>query len=183
MENMNVAIIGDKFMGKAHSNAWIQARHFFDVPIKPILKVACGRNESQLKDFAENWGWEEIETDWKKVIAREDIDIIDVSTPTYLHHDMVIEAAKAGKHIYCEKPMALNFTQAREMYDAVKESGVKHYINFNYRRCPAIVLAKEMIDEGRIGKIYHWRACYLQSWIMDPNFPLTWHLRKETAGA
>ncbi|MBN1835090.1 MAG: Gfo/Idh/MocA family oxidoreductase [Spirochaetales bacterium] len=183
MKSLNVAIIGDKFMGKAHSNAWIQARHFFEIPIRPVLKVACGRNESQLKEFAENWGWEETETDWKKVIARKDIDIIDVSTPTFLHHDMVIEAAKAGKHIYCEKPMALNYKQAKEMYDAVKKSRGKHYINFNYRRCPAIVLAKELIEEGRLGTIYHWRGCYLQSWIMDPGFPLTWHLRQETAGA
>jgi predicted dehydrogenase len=183
MKSLNVAIIGDKFMGKAHSNAWIQAQRFFDLPIRPVLKVACGRNSSQLKEFAANWGWQEVETDWKKVVARDDIDIVDVSTPTYLHHDMVIEAARAGKHIYCEKPMALNFAQAREMYDAVKKSPGKHYINFNYRRCPAIVLAKEIIGEGKLGTIYHWRGCYLQSWIMDPGFPLTWHLRKETAGA
>jgi predicted dehydrogenase len=183
MKTMNVAIIGDKFMGKAHSNAWRQAPLFFDVPIVPVQKVACGRNKDQLGEFASRWGWEETETDWRKVIERKDIDIIDISTPTYLHHDMVIAAAKAGKHIFCEKPMALSYAEAKEMYDAAKKSAGKHYINFNYRRCPAIVLAKEIIDEGKLGRIYHWRGCYLQSWIMDPDFPLTWHLRKETAGA
>ncbi len=183
MKSMNVAIIGDKFMGKAHSNAWRQAGLFFDVPIAPVLKVACGRNAGQLKEFAARWGWAEVETDWKKVIARKDIDIVDISTPTYLHHQMVIEAARAGKHIFCEKPMALNYAEAREMYEAARKSPGKHYINFNYRRCPAIVLAKQLIDEGKLGRIYHWRGWYLQSWIMDPGFPLTWHLRKETAGA
>jgi predicted dehydrogenase len=183
VKSANVAIIGDKFMGKAHSNAWRQARHFFDVSVRPVLKVACGRNAAQLKEFADNWGWEETDTDWKRVVARKDIDIVDVSTPTFLHHDVVIAAARAGKHIYCEKPMALNYAEAKEMYEAVKKSPGVHYINFNYRRCPAIVLAKELIDESRLGRIYHWRGCYLQSWIMDQSFPLTWHLRKETAGA
>jgi predicted dehydrogenase len=183
MKSMNVAIIGDKFMGKAHSNAWRQAGLFFDIPITPVLKVACGRNAGQLKEFAARWGWAEVETDWKKVIARKDIDIVDVSTPTYLHHDMVIAAAKAGKHIFCEKPMALSYAEAKEMYAAVEKGAGTHYINFNYRRCPAIVLARQLIEQGKVGRIYHWRGCYLQSWIMDPSFPLTWHLRKETAGA
>ena len=111
MKTINVAIIGDKFMGKAHSNAWRQAPLFFDVPIVPVQKVACGRNKEQLGEFARRWGWEETETDWRKVIERKDIDIIDISTPTYLHHDMVIAAAKAGKHIFCEKPMALSYAE------------------------------------------------------------------------
>jgi predicted dehydrogenase len=183
MKTMNVAIIGDKFMGKAHSNAWKQAPYFFDLPIQPVLKVACGRNAEQLKDFARRWGWEEVESDWRKVVGRKDIDIIDVSTPTWLHHDIVIEAAKAGKHIYCEKPMAISYREAKEMYQAAKAAKGRHYINFNYRRCPAIMLAKRLVDEGKIGRIYHWRGAYLQSWIMDPTFPLTWHLRKDTAGA
>jgi predicted dehydrogenase len=183
MKTMNVAILGDKFMGKAHSNAWTQARRFFDLPIQPVLQVACGRNAEELKSFAANWGWAEVETDWRKVVGRKDVDIIDVSTPTYLHHDMVIEAAKAGKHIFCEKPMAISYKEAREMYQAAKAGKGKHYINFNYRRCPAVQLAKRLIEEGRLGRLYHWRGAYLQSWIMDPSFPLTWHLRKETAGA
>ena len=183
MKTMNVAILGDKFMGKAHSNAWKQARHFFDLPIQPVLKVACGRNAGELQSFAANWGWAEVETDWRKVVGRKDVDIIDVSTPTYLHHDMVIEAAKAGKHIFCEKPMAISYREAKEMYQAAKAGKGKHYINFNYRRCPAVMLAKRLIEEGKLGRLYHWRGAYLQSWIMDPSFPLTWHLRKETAGA
>jgi predicted dehydrogenase len=183
MRTLNVAILGDKFMGKAHSNAWTQARRFFDLPVQPVLKVACGRNAGELKSFAENWGWAETETDWRKVVGRKDVDIVDVSTPTYLHHDMVIEAAKAGKHIFCEKPMAISYREAKEMYQAAKAGKGKHYINFNYRRCPAVLLAKKLIEEGKLGRLYHWRGAYLQSWIMDPEFPLTWHLRKENAGA
>jgi predicted dehydrogenase len=183
MKKMNVAIIGDKFMGKAHSNAWRQAGLFFDIPITPVLKVACGRNAEQLGEFAARWGWAEVETDWKKVMARKDIDIVDISTPTFLHRDMVVAAARAGKHIFCEKPMALSYAEAKEMHEEAKKGAGKHYINFNYRRCPAIVLARQLIDEGKIGRIYHWRGWYLQSWIMDPSFPLTWHLRAETAGA
>jgi len=183
MKTLNVAILGDKFMGKAHSNAWTQARRFFDLPIQPVLQVACGRNAGELKSFAANWGWAEVETDWRKVVGRKDVDIVDVSTPTYLHHDMVIEAAKAGKHIFCEKPMAISYKEAREMYQAAKAGKGRHYINFNYRRCPAVQLAKRLIEEGKLGRLYHWRGAYLQSWIMDPDFPLTWHLRKETAGA
>ena len=182
-KELNVAIIGTKFMGKAHSNAWLNAPHFFDMETKPVLKVACGRNEADLKAFAERWGWQEVETDWRKVAARDDIDIVDISVPTSLHHDVAIAAAKAGKHIFCEKPFALTVAEAREMLEAAEAAGVVHYLNHNYRRVPAIRLAKRLIDEGRIGRIFHWRGTYLQDWIVDPNFPLTWHLRKETAGA
>lgn len=183
MREMNVAIIGYKFMGKAHSNAWKNVTNFFDVPFKPVLKVACGRDKDAVKAFAENWGWEEIETDWKKVIEREDIDIIDISTPPSLHYPIALAAAKAGKHIFCEKPIALNSEEALKMYEAAEEAGVVHYLNHNYRRCPAVMLAKEMIDDGKLGKIYHWRGCYLQSWTLDPEFPLTWHMQKEIAGS
>jgi len=183
MKELNVGIVGYKFMGKAHSNAWIKAPLFFDLPMKPVMKVACGRHEEPLREFARRWGWQEIETDWKKMVARDDIDIIDVSLPQYLHHDVAIEAAKAGKHIFCEKPLALSYKQAKEMYEVAEKAKVKHYLNHNYRRCPAVRLAKRLIDEGRIGQIYHWRGAYLQSWITDPNFPLTWHLKKETAGS
>ena len=118
MKTMNVAIIGTKFMGKAHSNAWLNAPRFFDMGIKPVLKVACGQNEAELKAFAERWGWEETETDWRKVMERDDVDIVDISVPTYLHRDIAVAAAKAGKHIFCEKPFALNLDEAREMYEA-----------------------------------------------------------------
>ena len=183
MQKLNVALIGYKFMGKAHSNAWKKAPYFFDTPIEPVLKVACGRHEGSLKAFADRWGWEEIETDWKKVIARDDIDIVDISVPTHLHHEIAVAAARAGKHIFCEKPMALSYQQAKEMYEAAEKNGIIHYLNHNYRRCPAIRLARQLIDEGKIGRIFHWRGAYLQSWIVDPDFPLTWHLQKEKAGA
>ena len=182
MKEMNVAIIGSKFMGKAHSNAWKNVANFFDVPIKPVMKVACGRDVESLQAFADNWGWEEIETDWKKVIEREDIDIVDICAPPNLHAPIAIAAAKAGKHIFCEKPISLNSDEALEMYEAAKEAGVVNYLNHNYRRCPAVMLTKQMIDEGKLGDIYHWRGCYLQSWTMDPNFPLTWHMKKDIAG-
>ncbi len=183
MKKLNVAIIGYKFMGKAHSNAWKNVNNFFDVPIQPVLKVACGRNEEGVQEFADRWGWEEIETDWKKVIERDDIDIIDISTPPALHYEIAIAAAKAGKHIFCEKPISLTSDEALKMYEAAEEAGVTHYLNHNYRRTPAVMLAKQMIDDGKLGKIYHWRGCYLQSWQLDPNFPLTWHLQKEHAGS
>lgn len=180
---MNVAIIGTKFMGKAHSNAWLNAPHFFDMGIKPILKVAVGTDEEATQDFAHRWGWEEASTDWEAVIARDDIDIVDIATPTYLHHDMAIAAAAARKHIFLEKPFALSLAEARDMYKAVLGAGVVHYVNHNYRRVPAVRLAKRLIEEGEIGRIFHWRGAYLQDWIVDPTFPLTWHLRAETAGS
>jgi predicted dehydrogenase len=183
MKKLNVAIIGYKFMGKAHSNAWLRAPYFFDIDAEPVLKVACGRHEEQLREFARRWGWEETDADWRKVVKRKDIDIVDISTPTSLHYEIAIEAAKAGKHIFCEKPMALSYEQAKEMFEVTAKAGVKHYINFNYRRCPAIRLARRLIDEGKIGRVFHWRGAYLQSWIVDPSFPLTWHLRKDSAGA
>jgi len=183
MKTMNVAIIGTKFMGKAHSNAWLNAPRFFDVGIKPVLKVACGRNEKDLRDFADTWGWQDTETDWHKVVERDDVDIVDISVPTYMHHEIAVAAAKAGKHIFCEKPFAITVEEAKEMYETAEEAGIVHYLNHNYRRCPAVRLAKRLIDEGKIGRIFHWRGAYLQDWIVDPDFPLTWHLRKETAGS
>jgi predicted dehydrogenase len=183
MKELNVAIIGYKFMGKAHSNAWKNVNHFFDVPFKPVLKVACGRNEGAVQEFADRWGWEETETDWRKVVERDDIDIIDISTPPDLHYPIALAAAKAGKHIFCEKPISLTADEALKMYEAAEAAGVVHYLNHNYRRCPAVMLAKQMIDEGKLGRIYHWRGCYLQSWWLDPDFPLTWHMRKEIAGS
>ncbi|MDX1414089.1 MAG: Gfo/Idh/MocA family oxidoreductase [Candidatus Promineifilaceae bacterium] len=183
MKSMNVAIIGTKFMGKAHSNAWLNAPRFFDMSIKPVLKVACGRNEADLKDFASCWGWEETETDWRAVIERDDVDIIDISVPTYLHHEIAVAAARAGKHIFLEKPFAITLEEAREMYEEAEKAGIVHYLNHNYRRAPAVRLAKKLIDDGYIGRIFHWRGAYLQDWIVDPEFPLTWHLRQETAGS
>ncbi len=183
MKTVNVAIIGIGFMGKAHSNAWINAARFFDIPFKPVLKVACGRNTASVRAFADTWGWEEVEADWEKTVARPDVDIVDICTPTYLHKDIVIAAARAGKQIFCEKPVALSYAEAKAMYEAAEQAGVLHYLNHNYRRCPAVTFARQLIDEGKIGQIYHWRGAYLQDWIMDPTFSLTWHLQKQYAGA
>jgi predicted dehydrogenase len=145
--------------------------------------VACGRDEGATQAFAQTWGWEEVETDWRKVVERPDVDIIDVSTPTHLHKDIVVAAAKNGKAIFCEKPVALNYAEAREMYEAAQNAGVLHYLNHNYRRTPAVAYARQLIEEGKLGQIFHWRGAYLQDWITDPNFPLTWHLQKKYAGA
>ncbi len=183
MKPVNVAIIGTKFMGKAHSNAWTSAPKFFNLGLQPVLKVACGTDRKGTEEFAQRWGWEEAATDWKQVVERPDVDIIDVSTPTYLHKDIVIAAARNGKAIFCEKPMALSYAEAKQMYEEAEQAGVLHYLNHNYRRTPAIAFAKQMIEAGKLGRIYHWRGTYLQDWITDPDFPLTWHLQSKYAGA
>ena len=183
MKKLNVAIIGAKFMGKAHSSAWSRVHRFFDVPVEPVLKVACGQPDEPLQSFADRWGWESISTDWKETVNRPDVDIVDIAAPTFLHHDVAIEAAKAGKHVFCEKPLCLTVQQAVEMCEAAEKAGIVHYLNHNYRRCPAVSLARQLINEGRLGRLFHWRSAYLQSWIVDPEFPLTWQLRKETAGS
>ena len=182
MKTLNVAIIGTKFMGKAHSNAWANAPRFFEMGIRPVLKVAVGTNAAGAQQLADTWGWEEASTDWRAVVARPDIDIVDIATPTYLHADMAVAAAEAGKHVFLEKPFALSVEQAERMVAAVERANVVHYVNHNYRRAPAVRLAKRLIDDGFIGRIFHWRSAYLQDWIVDPSFPLTWHLRRETAG-
>ncbi|MDQ4140519.1 MAG: Gfo/Idh/MocA family oxidoreductase [Bacteroidota bacterium] len=183
MKMLNVGLIGYKFMGRAHSNAWITAPLFFDITSQPVLKVACGRHEASLKEFAQKWGWEETETDWKKLVMRPDIDIIDIALPQHLHYEIAIAAAKEGKHIFCEKPMAMNSKQAEEMLQVCEDNKVIHYLNHNYRRVPAIAFAKKLIEEGQLGRIFHWRGAYQQDWIVNPKFPLTWQLRKETAQA
>ncbi len=183
MKRMRIGIIGHQFMGRAHSNAWLQAPRFFDLDIEPVLQIACGRRLLPLKEFAENWGWKEIETDWRRVVDRDDIDIIDIAAPQYLHHEIAVAALKAGKHVFLEKPMAMTVEQAQEMEATALISGKVHYLNHNYRRCPAVRLAKNMIDEGKIGRIFHWRGAYLQDWLTDPEFPLTWQLEKEKAGS
>ena len=182
-KTIRVGLIGQKFMGRAHSNAYIKAAKFFDLSPVPEMTAICGRDEVELAAFAKRWGWQSYETDWKKLVARADIDLIDVASPGHLHHDMAIAAAKAGKHVFCEKPLALNLKQAREMLDAVRKAGVVHMLCHNYRCCPAMALAKQMITAGELGEIRHFRATYLQDWLIDPNFPMNWRLRKETAGS
>ncbi len=183
MPDINVALIGYKFMGKAHSNAYRQVRRFFPGKLEPRLKVICGRDPKGLKAAARQFGWEEVETDWRRVVTRKDIDIVDVSSPGHLHCEMAVAAARAGKHIVCEKPLANNLRDAQKMLEAVERTGVKHMIMHNYRKIPAVVLCKELIKEGRLGDIYHYHGAYLQDWIIDPKFPLVWRLEKKYAGS
>lgn len=187
MKTLNVALIGTGFMGRTHSNAYNQAPKFFSLPVHPVMKVVSARNLESLKLFAENFGWESHTTDWKDVISRDDIDIVDICTPNNLHYEMVLEAAKAGKTIICEKPLAMNESEAKEMVEAVEAAGVPNMVMYNYRRVPAVTLAKQLIDEGRLGKVFHYRAKYLQDWTIDPNLPqggnTLWRLDAQVAGS
>jgi len=180
---VNIGMIGYKFMGKAHSNAYRQVWRFLDCPVKPVMKVLCGRSREGVTQAAAQFGWEEVERDWRKVVARPDIDVIDISTGNDTHAAIAVAAAKSGKQIFCEKPLAMNVAEAKKMLAAVEQAGVKHMVNFNYRGVPAVALAKRIIAEGKLGEIYHWRGAYLQDWIIDPDFPLVWRLDKRFAGS
>ncbi len=183
MSEVRVGMIGYKFMGKAHSNAWIRVNQFFNVGVKAVLRAVCGRNESAVRGFAENWGWESVETDWRWLVSRPDIDVVDIATPNDTHAEIAIGAARAGKHIICEKPLGRNLKEARTMLAAARKARIRTMVWHNYRRIPAIQLARRIVEEGRLGRLYHIRAVYLQSFIMDPKFPLIWRLRKEIAGS
>lgn len=161
-ETLGVGMIGQGFMGRAHSNAFQQVNHFFDTPYNLELKVICGRDQEKLAEMARRWGWGESSTHWQDVIERKDVQIVDIATPNHLHAEIAIAAAKAGKIVFCEKPLAMNLEEGRRMADAVLQ--VPNLVWFNYRRVPAIALAKSVIDEGRLGQIFHYRATYLQSW-------------------
>ncbi|MEK8129199.1 Gfo/Idh/MocA family oxidoreductase [Paenibacillus filicis] len=180
---IRLGMVGYKFMGKAHSHAYRDVGMFFQMDAKVTMKAICGRDEAAVKQAAEQFVWESYETDYSALVARDDIDVIDVNAPSNAHKDIVLAAARAGKHVLCEKPLALSLEDAREMLEAVREAGVKHGICFNYRFLPAIQLAKQIIDEGRLGDIHHYRASYLQDWLVDPEFPLAWRLQKEVAGS
>jgi predicted dehydrogenase len=182
-KKVNVGLIGYQFMGKAHSNAYRQVGHFFDLPVDVVMHTICGRNEQAVTKAAQQFGWQNVETDWRKVIENPEIDVIDVSTPGNTHAEIAIAAAKAGKAVFCEKPIGNTLEEAEAMLKAVQEAGVPHAVFHNYRKAPAVALAKRMIAEGKLGTIYHFRATYLQDWIADPNFPLVWRLQKEVAGS
>ncbi|MBM3211876.1 Gfo/Idh/MocA family oxidoreductase [Candidatus Poribacteria bacterium] len=182
-KKVNVGLVGYKFMGKAHSNAYSDVSMFFDVDAVPVMKVICGRDEKGVKAAAAKFGWEEYETSWEKLVKRPDIDLIDITAPSNAHKEIAIGAAEAGKNIFCEKPLALNLADAREILKTAEKAAIKHMINFNYRTAPAVALAKKMIDQGILGKIYHFRGVYLQDWIIDPNFPIVWRLDKNVAGS
>jgi predicted dehydrogenase len=183
MKKLNVAMIGYKFMGKAHSNAWRQAPRFFEMPFEPVMKVICGRNEAEVARAAKVLGWEEHATAWEQVIARRDIDVIDICTPGSTHEPIAIAAAEAGKVVFCEKPLANTLAEAERMLAAVERNGVLHMLCHNYRRAPAVALARQLIDDGLIGKIYHYRGTYLQDWLVNPDFPRVWRLEKAKAGS
>ena len=182
-DTLNIGLVGYKFMGKAHSNAFRKVGMFFEPSLKVNMKAICGRDEEWVKESAEKFGWEGYETSWENLVKRDDIDVIDITAPSNFHKEIAIAAAEAGKHVFCEKPLALNLKDAREMLEVVKKANVKHQIGFNYRFAPAVQLAKKLIDEGKIGKIYHYRAHYLQDFIIDPGFPLVWRLDKDVAGS
>jgi predicted dehydrogenase len=183
-KTINVAMIGYDFMGRAHSNAWRQVKAFFrDSPFEPALKVVVGRNEAKVKEAAHVLGFEEHATRWEEVVARKDIDIVDVCTPGDFHAPIAIAAAEAKKAILCEKPLANTVEEAEKMLAAVKKAGVLHMLCHNYRRCPAVPLAKQIIDSGQIGKVLHYRGVYLQDWPIDPNMPRFWRFEKAKAGS
>jgi predicted dehydrogenase len=183
MKEISVALIGCGFMGKAHSNGYRQMDRFFEGKGKPLMKVICDKDREAVVAARERLGWEEYSTSWRKVIARDDIDLIDIATPGNTHCKIATAAAAAGKHIFCEKPIANSLDEAKLMLRAVNKAGVKHMAGFNYRRVPAVALAKELIRKKRIGRIFHFRAVYLQDWIIDPKFPLVWRLQKPAAGS
>ncbi|HOK79271.1 MAG TPA: Gfo/Idh/MocA family oxidoreductase [bacterium] len=182
-KQINIGLIGYKFMGKAHSHAYKDVSLFFDIPIVPVMKVICGRHDVPLSIAQEKFGWQERITDWKKIISRSDIDLVDITTPPDEHKDIAVEAAKEGKIVFCEKPLANSLKEGYEMLEAVEKYKVKHAICFNYRKLPAVGLAKKLIEQGKLGKIYHMRAVYLQDWILDPEFPLVWRLQRKIAGS
>jgi predicted dehydrogenase len=183
MPTINVALIGYQFMGKAHSNAYRQVARFFNPKLTPRMKVVCGRTPDRVRAAARELGWEEAATDWHEVVERDDIDLVDVCTPGDSHAEIAIAAARAGKAVLCEKPLANSVRDAERMLAAVKKAGVINMICHNYRRAPAVMLAKRLIDAGELGEIRHYRGTYLQDWIADPKFPLVWRLDKKKAGS
>ncbi len=182
-KEVNVGMIGAGFMGKAHSFGYQNCGPIWEPKCVPVMKCLAARREGAVRAAAEQYGWEEYSTDWRKMVRREDIDLVDVSTPNNVHVEQVIAAAEAGKHILCDKPLAMNLDEAKAMYKAVQKAGVKAMCGFTYRFVPATRLAKQMIESGELGEIYHMRAAYLQDWIMDPEFPLVWRLQKKIAGS
>lgn len=183
MEQIRVGMIGYKFMGKAHSHAYRDIPMFFPDVAQPVMQAICGRDPEGVSQAAKQFGWQDYVTDWRALIERDDIDLIDINAPSDMHKEIALAAAKAGKHLLCEKPLALTLQDSREMLAAAEAAGVKHMVGFNYRFAPAVQLARKLIQEGRLGKIYHFRGWFLQDWIIDPDFPLVWRLQKDIAGS
>jgi predicted dehydrogenase len=184
---LNVGIIGYGFMGRTHSNAYRRVSNFFDVPYKPVLKTICGLEEKEAKAFADQWGFESYVTDWRKVMDDKSIDIVDICVPNNYHAELAMAAAQAGKMIICEKPLARTGAEAEPMVQAVEKAGVLNMVSFNYRRIPAVAMAKQLIDSGRLGRIFHYRANFLQDWTISAKVPQggmsTWRLDAKAAGS
>lgn len=184
---LNIGMIGYGFMGKAHSNAYRTVSNFFETEHKPVLKAVCARNKDAAQKFADTWGYESVETDWKALIARDDIDAVDICVPNNLHKEIAIACAEAGKMILCEKPIALNAEEGEEMCQAVEKAGVPNMVWYNYRRVPAVTFAKQIIERGDLGKIFHYRANFLQDWTISEDLPqggaALWRLDVEAAGS
>ena len=187
MKKLNIGLIGCGFMGRTHSNASRKVNNFFDLEYQPVLKAVCDLDEARVKAFAATWGYESCETDWRKLIARKDIDLVDITLPNNLHREVAIAAAKAGKMILCEKPLARNGPEGLKMVQAIEKAGVPNMVSYNYRRIPAVTLAKQLIDEGRLGRIFHYRAKFLQDWTMSKDLPQggpgLWRLDVKVAGS
>lgn len=183
MKQVRIGMIGYKFMGKAHSHAYRDIPMFFPHIAEPVMQAICGRDAEGVSLAAKQFGWSEAVTDWRDLMERSDIDLIDINAPSDMHKSIALAAAKAGKHLFCEKPLALSLKDSREMLEAANAAGVKHMVGFNYRFAPAVQLARKLILEGRLGQIYHFRGWFLQDWIIDPDFPLVWRLQKDIAGS
>jgi predicted dehydrogenase len=184
---LNVGMIGYGFMGRAHSNAYRKVGNFFDLEYQPVLKAVCARSADKARAFADKWGYESVETDWRKLVERKDIDVVDICTPNNTHAEIALAAAANRKMILCEKPLAMNGPEARKMVEAVEKAGVPNMVWYNYRRVPAVTLAKQLIDEGRLGRIFHYRAKFLQDWTINPELPqggaALWRLDVAAAGS
>ncbi|MEO6511335.1 MAG: Gfo/Idh/MocA family oxidoreductase [Nocardioides sp.] len=183
---LSIGMVGHAFMGAAHSQAWRNAPRFFDLPLRPRLTAVAGRDLDRVTDAADRLGWESVETSWEALVAREDVDLVDVCTPGDTHAEIAIAALEAGKHVLCEKPLANTVEEAEAMTRAAEKAaaaGIRSMVGFTYRRVPAIGLARRLVAEGRLGTIHHVRAQYLQDWIVDPEAPLSWRLDKDRAGS
>src|SRR4051795_6236964 len=183
---LGVGLIGYAFMGAAHSQAWRTAPRFFDLPLQPELTVLAGRDRAKVTDAAARLGWASTETDWRRVLERDDVDVVDICTPGDSHAEIAIAALEAGKHVLCEKPLANTVAEAEAMADAARrarERGVRSMVAFNYRRVPALAHARKLVASGALGEIRHVRSVYLQDWLSDPQAPMTWRLRRESAGS
>jgi predicted dehydrogenase len=187
MKTLRLGMIGYGFMGRAHSNAFRKVGNFFDLDHQVVMKAACGRNPDKVADFARRWGYESVETDWRQLIARDDIDVVDICAPNDQHLEMAVAAAKAGKMILCEKPLARDGKEGEKMVKAVEKAGVPNMVWYNYRRIPAVTLAKQLIDQGKLGRIFHYRAKFLQDWTISPDLPQggagLWRLDAKVAGS